>query len=97
MAELIEESVFEERRESLQKCRFPMLSKGGLTLIDASGPEQRVVQAARTTSNLEGLSNKDDRNLLRYLMRHSHSTPYEFIDLIFLVECPMDVWRQWIR
>ena len=38
-----------------------------------------------------------DRNLLRYLMRHRHTTPFEMVELKFLVRVPMDCWRQWIR
>jgi len=39
----------------------------------------------------------DDRTLIRYLMRHRHSTPFEMAELKFLVRVPMDCWRQWIR
>jgi thymidylate synthase (FAD) len=39
----------------------------------------------------------DDRNLIRYLMRHRHSTPFEMAEVKLLVRVPMDAWRQWIR
>jgi thymidylate synthase (FAD) len=39
----------------------------------------------------------DDRTLIRYLMRHRHTTPFEMAELKFLVRVPMDCWRQWIR
>lgn len=39
----------------------------------------------------------DDQNLLRYLMRHRHSTPFEMAEVKLLVRVPMDCWRQWIR
>ena len=39
----------------------------------------------------------DDRGLVRYLMRHSHTTPFEMCELKLHVRVPMDVWRQWIR
>ena len=39
----------------------------------------------------------DDRGLIRYLMRHRHTTPFEMAELKFLVRVPMDCWRQWIR
>lgn len=38
-----------------------------------------------------------DRKLIRYLMRHRHTTPFEMVELKFLVRVPMDCWRQWIR
>jgi len=39
----------------------------------------------------------EDRGLIRYLMRHRHTTPFEMCELKFLVRVPMDCWRQWIR
>ncbi len=39
----------------------------------------------------------EDRTLLRYLMRHRHSTPFEMAEVKILVRVPMDCWRQWIR
>jgi thymidylate synthase (FAD) len=39
----------------------------------------------------------DDRQLIRYLLRHAHTTPFEMADLKFVVRVPMDCWRQWIR
>lgn len=38
-----------------------------------------------------------DRNLIRYLLNHSHTTPFEMVEFKFLVRVPMDCWRQWIR
>ena len=42
------------------------------------------------------LSSKD-RNLIRYLLRHSHTTPFEMVEFKFMVQVPMDCWRQWVR
>src|SRR5262249_3907766 len=39
----------------------------------------------------------DDRTLIRYLMRHRHTTPFEMAEIKLLVRVPMDCWRQWIR
>jgi thymidylate synthase (FAD) len=44
-----------------------------------------------------GLEPVPIRNLIRYLMRHRHSTPFEMAELKLLVRVPMDTWRQWIR
>jgi len=38
-----------------------------------------------------------DRNLIRYLLRHSHTTPFEMVEFKFMVQVPMDCWRQWVR
>lgn len=40
---------------------------------------------------------KEDRNLLRRLMRDQHTSPFEMVELVFLVQTPMDCWRQWVR
>ncbi len=38
-----------------------------------------------------------DRNLIRYLMSHAHTTPFEMVEFKFMVQVPMDCWRQWVR
>jgi len=40
---------------------------------------------------------KKDADLIRYLLRHGHTTPFEMVEIKFLVRVPMDCWRQWIR
>lgn len=97
MEQMLSDQEFQTRLAALKGKRFPLLSHGGITLIDAMGSDRRVVDAARTTSDVAGKGDADDRNLIRYLIRHRHSTPIEFPVVCFLVECPMDLWRQWIR
>ncbi len=46
---------------------------------------------------VNGSTSAKDRDLIRYLMRHRHTTPFEMVELKFLVRVPMDCWRQWIR
>ncbi len=97
MDQLLTDEEFQTRLAELRGKRFPVLSHGGITLMDAMGSDRRIVDAARTTSDLQGKGDADDRNLLRYLLRHHHGTPFEFPQLTFLIECPMDTWRQAIR
>lgn len=76
--------------EKLEKL-FP---KGGnSTYIGAKGPmySQEQHNAAIDACH------KDDRNLIRYLMAHRHTTPFEMAEVKLLVRVPMDTWRQWIR
>jgi thymidylate synthase (FAD) len=61
------------------------------------GEDSSVVQAARVSYGQGTRRVSDDRTLIRYLMRHRHTTPFEMADLKFLVRVPMDCWRQWIR
>ena len=83
--------------ESLRWQKFPVLDQGFVCLVDVMGNDSSVVQAARVSYG-EGTKHiNDDRTLLRYLMRHQHSTPFEMAEIKLLVRVPMDCWRQWIR
>ncbi len=55
------------------------------------------MQAARVSYGEGTKKVSDDRGLIRYLMRHRHSTPFEMAEIKLLVRVPMDTWRQWIR
>lgn len=74
------------------------LPEGHISLIDYMGGELDIINAARISYNTER-STLDERDvkLLRYLMRHRHTTPFEMVQLKWKVKCPMYVWRQWIR
>ncbi len=83
--------------EQLRWQRFPVLDDGFVCLVDVMGDDSAVVQAARVSYGAGTRKVSDDRTLIRYLMRHRHSTPFEMVELKFLVRVPMDCWRQWIR
>jgi thymidylate synthase (FAD) len=77
--------------------KFPVLDDGFVCLVDVMGNDQAVVQAARVSYGEGTRQVSDDRGLIRYLMRHRHTTPFEMAEVKFLVRVPMDTWRQWIR
>jgi thymidylate synthase (FAD) len=83
--------------EQLRWHRFPVLDDGFVCLVDAMGDDEAVVQAARVSYGAGTRPVSDDRTLIRYLMRHNHTTPFEMAEIKFLVRVPMDCWRQWIR
>jgi thymidylate synthase (FAD) len=83
--------------ESLRWKKFPVLDDGFVTLVDVMGDDQAVVQAARVSYGEGTRKVSDDRGLIRYLLRHRHTTPFEMAELKLLVRVPMDCWRQWIR
>ena len=83
--------------EQLRWKKFPVLDDGFVCLVDVMGDDQSVVQAARVSYGEGTRAVSDDRTLIRYLMRHRHTTPFEMVELKFLVRVPMDCWRQWIR
>lgn len=76
---------------------FPVLDDGHIVLIDCMGDDGAIVDAARVSFGTGTRSVSDDRTLLRYLMRHHHSTPFEMAEIKLRVRVPMDCWRQWIR
>jgi thymidylate synthase (FAD) len=77
--------------------KFPVLDDGFVALVDCMGDDGSVVQAARVSYGEGTRRVSDDRQLIRYLMRHAHTTPFEMAELKFVVRVPMDCWRQWIR
>lgn len=89
-----------DRQELIEELRwekFPVLDDGFVCLVDVMGDDSAVVQAARVSYGEGTKRVSDDRTLIRYLMRHRHSTPFEMAELKFLVRVPMDCWRQWVR
>jgi len=83
--------------ERLRWKKFPVLDDGFVALVDVMGDDQAAVQAARVSYGEGTRKVSDDRTLIRYLMRHEHTTPFEMAELKLLVRVPMDCWRQWIR
>jgi thymidylate synthase (FAD) len=77
--------------------KFPVLNDGFVCLVDVMGDDQAVVQAARVSYGEGTRKVSDDRGLVRYLLRHRHTTPFEMAEVKLLVRVPMDCWRQWIR
>jgi thymidylate synthase (FAD) len=83
--------------ENLRWIKFPVLNDGFVCLVDIMGDDSSIVQAARVSYGAGTKKVSDDRGLIRYLMAHRHSTPFEMVELKFLVRVPMDTWRQWVR
>lgn len=83
--------------DSLRWKKFPVLDDGFVCLVDVMGDDQAIVQSARVSYGQGTRRLSDDRTLIRYLMRHGHTTPFEMAEVKVLVRVPMDCWRQWIR
>jgi len=77
--------------------RHPILSHGFVALVDYMGDDAAIVQAARVSYGRGTKTVRDDRGLIRYLMRHRHTTPFEMVEVKFLVRLPIFVARQFIR
>lgn len=76
---------------------LPVLDHGFLRVIDYMGDDGAVVQAARVSYGRGTRRVSDDTGLVRYLMRHRHSTPFEMCEIKYHVKLPIFVARQWIR
>ena len=74
-----------------------VLDDGFVRVVDYMGDDSAIVQAARTSYGKGTKRRHEDRGLIRYLMRHAHTTPFEMCEIKLHVRAPMDVWRQWIR
>ena len=82
---------------NLRWQKLPVLDDGFVALVDCMGDDSSVVEAARVSYGAGTRRVSDDRGLIRYLMRHRHTTPFEMAEIKLLVRVPMDTWRQWIR
>lgn len=76
---------------------FRVLDDGFVRVIDYMGGDSSIVQAARVSYGAGTKRVSEDRGLIRYLMRHRHTTPFEMCEIKLHVRVPMDCWRQWIR
>ena len=73
------------------------LDKGFVRLVDSMGGDNAIVQAARVSYGKGTTKQSQDRGLIRYLMRHRHSTPFEMVEFKFHAKMPIFVARQWVR
>lgn len=77
--------------------KIKVLDDGFVRLVDYMGSDASIVQAARVSYGEGTKQVSEDRGLIRYLLRHHHTTPFEMCELKLHVRVPMDAWRQWIR
>jgi len=73
------------------------LDKGFIRLVDSMGSDDAIVQAARVSYGKGTTKRNRDKALIRYLLRHRHSTPFEMVELKFHAKMPIFVARQWVR
>ena len=75
----------------------PVLDHGFVGLVDFMGDDMAVVNAARVSYGKGTNKTRSDQGLIRYLMRHLHTTPFEMVNFKFHVKAPIFVFRQWHR
>ena len=95
-AEQLQRPVSEELDKVLG-IPFEVLDDGFVRVVDYMGCDESVVQAARVSYGKGTKKLNEDRGLIRYLLRHDHTTPFEMAEIKLHLRVPMDCWRQWIR
>jgi len=83
--------------DSLKGKKFGVLDKGYVVLEDYMGNDEDIVNTARSTLEKKTKKTRTDEGLLRYLLRHQHTTPFEMVELKFFAKMPLFVARQWVR
>ena len=76
---------------------LPVLDHGFVRVVDYMGDDTSIVQAARVSYGKGTKKVSTDSGLIKYLMRHRHSTPFEMCEIKYHVKLPIFVARQWIR
>lgn len=77
--------------------KFPVLDKGFVRVVDYMGDDTSIVQAARVSYGKGTKQARQDRGLIRYLLKHQHTTPFEMCEIKFHIKLPIFVARQWVR
>ena len=83
--------------EAILYERFDVLDHGFVRVIDYMGDDAAIVQAARVSYGAGTRKVREDRALIRYLLRHRHTTPFEMCELKLHIKAPIFVARQWLR
>ena len=83
--------------EAIMYEPIPALDRGFVRVIDYMGDDDAVVQGARVSYGRGTRQVSGDRGLIRYLMRHRHTTPFELATIKFHIRAPIFVTRQWFR
>ena len=76
---------------------IPVLDHGFIRVIDYMGDDTSIVQAARVSYGKGTKKVSTDSGLIKYLMRHWHSTPFEMCEIKYHIKLPIFIARQWIR
>lgn len=75
----------------------PVLDHGFVRVVDYMGDDASIVQAARVSYGQGTKTVSEDRGLIRYLMKHRHTSPFEMCEIKLHVKLPVFVARQWVR
>lgn len=87
------------REGLLEKYKEPIkvLDHGFVRLVDVMGDDSSIVQAARVSYGKGTKTAREDRGLIRYLIRRRHTSPLEMCEIKLHCKMPIFVARQWVR
>jgi thymidylate synthase (FAD) len=97
------DEIYSTRRTTVKEIddvlykEYKVLDYGFIRVVDYMGSDSSIVQAARVSYGKGTKQINQDEALINYLMRHSHTTPFEMCEIKFHVKLPIFVARQWIR
>lgn len=77
--------------------KIEVLDHGFIRVIDYMGNDSAIVQAARVSYGQGTKAVNEDRGLIKYLMKHAHTSPFEMCEIKFHIKLPIFIARQWIR
>lgn len=83
--------------ENILEKEFKILDHGFVRVVDYMGNDSAIVQAARVSYGAGTKKVNEDQGLINYLMRNSHTTPFEMCEIKFHIKAPYFVARQWVR
>jgi thymidylate synthase (FAD) len=83
--------------DSILGTPLKVLDDGFVRVVDYMGNDSAIVQAARVSYGKGTKKSREDEGLIRHLLRHQHTSPFEMCEIKLHVRVPMDCWRQWIR
>jgi thymidylate synthase (FAD) len=81
----------------MRKKNFKVLDKGFIRIVDTMGDDSSIVQAARVSYGRGTKHTSQDRALIRYLLRHKHTSPFEMCEIKLHLKMPMCIGEQWLR
>jgi len=93
----ITKRVISPELEKILYEAVPVLDHGFVRVVDYMGDDASIVQAARVSYGKGTKKISTDSGLIKYLMRHRHSTPFEMCEIKYHIKLPIFVARQWIR
>lgn len=82
---------------NVEEKEIKVLDKGFIRVVDTMGDDSSIVQAARVSYGKGTKKSSQDRALIRYLMRHRHTSPFEMCEIKLHIKMPIFIARQWVR